>query len=44
MGFVTGIDMGRLLQASQLARDLTGTAPGGRAAAWLNRHYIEQTN
>jgi hydroxymethylglutaryl-CoA lyase len=44
MGFATGIDMGRLLQASELARDLTGTAPGGRAAAWLNRHYIEQTN
>jgi hydroxymethylglutaryl-CoA lyase len=44
MGFATGIDMGRLLQAAELARDLTGTAPGGRAAAWLNRHYMKQTN
>lgn len=44
MGFVTGIDMGRLLQAAELAGDLTGTAPGGRAASWLNRYYKKQTN
>jgi hydroxymethylglutaryl-CoA lyase len=44
MGFATGIDMARLLQAAELARDLTGTAPGGRAAAWLNRYYRSQAN
>jgi hydroxymethylglutaryl-CoA lyase len=38
-GFETGIDLGRLLQAAELARELTGTAPGGRASAWLRRHY-----
>ena len=35
MGFDTGIDMDRLLVAADLARELTGTAPGGRASAWL---------
>ncbi|MCW8872303.1 MAG: hydroxymethylglutaryl-CoA lyase [Xanthomonadales bacterium] len=44
MGFATGIDMARLLQAAELARDLTGTAPGGRAAAWLNRYYRSRAN
>lgn len=42
MGFATGIDLGRLLQAAELAKELTGTAPGGRASAWLNR-YLEKT-
>jgi hydroxymethylglutaryl-CoA lyase len=37
MGFETGIDLGRLLQAADLARELTGTAPGGRAGPWLRR-------
>ena len=35
MGFATGIDLGALLRASDLAQELTGTAPGGRAKAWL---------
>ncbi len=35
MGFATGIDLERLLQASDLAESLTGTAPGGRAKRWL---------
>ena len=35
MGFATGIDLDALLRASDLAQDLTGTAPGGRAKAWL---------
>ena len=35
MGFETGIDLPRLLQASDLATRLTGTAPGGRAREWL---------
>jgi hydroxymethylglutaryl-CoA lyase len=38
MGFDTGIDLGRLMQAAELAKELTGTAPGGRASAWLRRH------
>jgi hydroxymethylglutaryl-CoA lyase len=42
MGFATGIDLGRLLQAAELAKDLTGTAPGGRAGAWLKRQ-LEKT-
>lgn len=37
MGFETGIDMQGLMQASSLAADLTGNAPGGRARAWLER-------
>jgi hydroxymethylglutaryl-CoA lyase len=37
MGFDTGIDLGRLMQAAQVAQELTGTAPGGRASAWLKR-------
>ena len=37
MGYHTGIDLAGLLRAADLARALTGTAPGGRASAWL-RH------
>jgi hydroxymethylglutaryl-CoA lyase len=37
MGFDTGINLARLLQAAELAQQLTGTAPGGRASAWLKR-------
>lgn len=35
MGVDTGIDLDALLRASDLAEELTGTAPGGRAKAWL---------
>ena len=35
MGIDTGIDLDALLRASDLAEALTGTAPGGRAKAWL---------
>lgn len=38
MGFETGIDIERLLIAAQLAGELTGTATGGRAQAWLSRN------
>lgn len=38
MGFDTGIDLDGLMQAAEMAQDLTGTAPGGRASAWLRRH------
>lgn len=38
MGFDTGIDLPKLLAASDLARELTGTAPGGRAKPWMDRY------
>ncbi len=38
MGFHTGIDLERLLDAARLAGELTGTATGGRASAWLSRN------
>lgn len=39
MGMETGIDAARLLEASDLATKLTGTAPGGRVREWLRvRH------
>lgn len=38
MGFSTGIDLPQLLEASRLATELTGTAPGGRAMAWMSRY------
>ena len=41
MGYDTGIDLEKLLQASELARELTGTAPGGRALPWLRR-YVQK--
>ncbi len=37
MGMETGIDAAALLAASDLATELTGTAPGGRVREWL-RH------
>ena len=38
MDFETGIDLPELLNASRLATELTGTAPGGRAMAWMSRY------
>jgi hydroxymethylglutaryl-CoA lyase len=38
IGFETGIDLDKLMRASDLAQELTGTAPGGRAGAWLKRN------
>ena len=35
MDYHTGIDLRALLAAATLAKDLTGTAPGGRALPWL---------
>jgi hydroxymethylglutaryl-CoA lyase len=35
MGMATGVDPDGLLRASELATELTGTAPGGRARPWL---------
>ena len=42
MGYDTGIDLDGLMRAAELAQDLTGTAPGGRASAWLKRHLVKQ--
>ncbi len=41
MGFETGIDVGRLLKASDLVKALTGNAPGGRATPWLERQMAK---
>ena len=42
MGYDTGINLDGLMRASELAQELTGTAPGGRASAWLKRHVSPQ--
>ena len=42
MGFDTGIDLNDLMAASDLAVQLTGTAPGGRSKVWLKRYLAEQ--
>lgn len=43
MGFETGIDLGRLMESAALARELTGTAPGGRATTWLKQYLAKQS-
>jgi hydroxymethylglutaryl-CoA lyase len=42
MGFGTGIDLDKLMDASDLAQRLTGTAPGGRSKAWLQGYLAKQ--
>lgn len=37
MGFATGIDLGRLVVAAELALELTGAAAGGHSLRWLQR-------
>lgn len=37
MGLDTGIDLDGLMRAAELARKLTGAAPGGRATAWIRK-------
>ena len=39
MGVETGINMERLLKASDLAIELTGTTKGGRSRSWLDRQF-----
>jgi hydroxymethylglutaryl-CoA lyase len=39
MGYDTGIDIPLLLKASDLAIELTGTATGGNAKTWMEKHY-----
>ena len=43
MGYDTGIDLLKLLLASDLAEQLTGTAPGGRSKKWLKPYLQKQT-
>jgi hydroxymethylglutaryl-CoA lyase len=43
MGVDTGINLDALLRASDMAEELTGTAPGGRAKAWLGPWLKKQT-
>jgi len=42
MGFETGIDLDQLMVASDLAEQLTGTAPGGRSKPWLKPFLAKQ--
>jgi hydroxymethylglutaryl-CoA lyase len=42
MGMNTGISLERLMQASMLAQQMTGTAPGGRSRVWLERQLAKQ--
>lgn len=42
MGYDTGIALAPLVAAAELAKSLTGTAPGGRATPWLRRQ-LERT-
>ncbi|MDG1495521.1 MAG: hydroxymethylglutaryl-CoA lyase [Porticoccaceae bacterium] len=44
MGFETGVDLDKLMQASDLAQVLTGTAPGGRSKAWLQGYLAKQAS
>ena len=39
MGFDTGVDLHKLMEASDLAERITGSAPGGRSKPWL-RGYL----
>lgn len=43
MGYETGIDLTALLEVSDLAEQLTGTAKGGRSKPWL-KPYLEKNN
>jgi hydroxymethylglutaryl-CoA lyase len=44
MGYKTGIDLQKLMNASRLAGSLTNNAPGGRAKAWLDRKFERQVS
>ncbi len=44
MGYDTGIDLDKLMFASDLAEQLTGTAPGGRSKPWLKPHLTKRNN
>lgn len=42
MGFDTGIDLDNLMAASDLAQEITGSAPGGRSKPWLKPFLANQ--
>jgi hydroxymethylglutaryl-CoA lyase len=42
MGFETGIDLNKLIAASDLAGEITGSAPGGRSKPWLKPWLAKQ--
>lgn len=44
MGFDTGIDINQLLAASDLAEEVTGSAPGGRSKPWLKPWLAKQAS
>lgn len=44
MGYETGINVSKLLEASDLAQELTGSAPGGRAKLWFKNHLKNKDN
>ena len=37
MGFDTGIDLAKLVEAADFANELTGNCPGGHSSRWLKR-------
>jgi hydroxymethylglutaryl-CoA lyase len=44
MGYDTGIDMPALLNAANLAIELTGTAKGGKAKYWLEQQLAKKSS
>jgi len=42
MGYASGIELDKLMRAAELARELTGTAPGGRASAWIRQEVARR--
>lgn len=41
MGFETNVDLDKLIEASDLAEQITGSAPGGRSKPWL-KPYLQK--
>ena len=39
MGYETGIDLAKLMQAAELAGTLTDSCTGGRAKKWMEKKY-----
>ena len=44
MGFDTGIDLKKMMAASNLAATLTNSNAAGRAKPWLERHLIAKAS
>ena len=43
MGFETGINLRKLIDASDFAEEATGSARGGRSKSWLKPHLLKHT-